>query len=363
VSIADSLLAVDRLKVALGGIQVLDIPSFQLFDKEILTIVGPNGSGKSTLLLSLAGLIKPLTGKLAFRGEWLDSQDQRFRYRRRISMVFQEPLLFDTTVFKNVAAGLKFRGLSKSALDDGVRKYLQYFRCEHLAGRSARKLSGGESQRISLARAFAIEPEILFLDEPFSSLDPPTRHSLIHDLGKIIRKTGTSTIMVTHVESEALNMSDRIAVMNNGRIIQTGNPGHVMNHPTNEFVAKFAGMETILNGKILTNRDESLVISVLGRELHAIGLGQPGETVTCCIRPEHITLSLQEEDGSDSNINSFTGLITDIYTTGPFLKVSLDCGFPLTTFLTRDRCAYMGLSEGKSVRASFKPEAIYLIHH
>jgi len=361
-SVLEPILSVNGLKVELGGIQVLDIPSFQLQDKEIVTIVGPNGSGKSTLLLTLACLLPPLAGKISFRGEPIGSHETAFRYRRKISMVFQDPLLFDTTVYKNVAAGLKFRNLSKSDINARVIKYLKCFQCAHLAGRSARKLSGGESQRISLARAFAIEPEILFLDEPFSSLDPPTRHALIHDLNTIIKETGTTTIMVTHVESEAMRMSGRIIVMNDGKIIQTGSPAQVINNPLNEFVAKFVGMETILNGRVLERRAESLVISVLGREIYAGSQGHPGEEVTCCIRPENIDISLKRADDSSVTRNVFNGRITDVYSIGPYLKVSIDCGFPLVSLVTREMFTDMELAEGKEICASFKPSSVHLIN-
>lgn len=241
-SVSNALLLAEDLKVELGGVPVLDIPSFYLKEKEVVTIVGPNGSGKSTLLLALACLLKPVAGRISYRGELLDSHSAAFRFRRKISMVFQEPLLFDTTVYNNIASGLKIRGLSRKHSEERVMKYLKCFHCDHIAHRSARKISGGEAQRTSLARAFAIEPEIIFLDEPFSALDPPTRHSLVQDLDKIVRETGTTTVMVTHLESDVLNMSGRLAVMNSGRIVQIGSPSVVMNNPSDEFIAKLAGM-------------------------------------------------------------------------------------------------------------------------
>jgi tungstate transport system ATP-binding protein len=361
VSASEAILSADGLKVELGGVAVLDIPSFHLHEKEVVTIVGPNGSGKSTLLLTLACLLKPVAGRIAFRGESLDSRDAAFRFRRKISMVFQEPLLFDTTVYGNVAEGLKIRGLSKNDTRDRVLKYLKCFHSEHLADRSARKLSGGESQRVSLARAFAIEPEIILLDEPFSSLDPPTRHALIHDLDSIVKKTGTTTIMVTHVESEALSMSNRIVVMNGGAIVQTGSPSMVMNNPINEFVAKFVGMETILNGRVLERRGESLAISVLGKEIYAIGQAQPEEEVNCCIRPENVILGVRKDNSLSDDRNSFAGRITSVYSMGPFLKLNLDCGFPLVSFVTREMFADLDLAEGKDICASIKPASVHLI--
>ena len=146
-------------------------------------------------------------------------------------MVFQEPLLFDTTVFENVASGLKIRGMRGPEIQEIVRENLERFGIAHLPDRSARKISGGEAQRVALARAFATRPETLLLDEPFASLDPPTRECLLDDLESILRQTKTTTLMATHDRMEALRLSDRIAVMNQGRILQVGPPAEVMNHP------------------------------------------------------------------------------------------------------------------------------------
>lgn len=358
---SEAILSAEDLKVELGGTLVLDIPSFCLHENEVMTVAGPNGSGKSTLLLALACLLKPRTGRIYCRGELLDSKDAVFRYRRRISMVFQEPLLFDTTVYKNVAAGLNMRHLSRSDSRDRVMKYLRYFRSEHLVDRAARKLSGGESQRISLARAFAVEPEIIFLDEPFSALDPATRHDITHDLNTIVRETGITTVMVTHVESEALSMSGRIMVMSGGRIVQSGSPSEVMNNPSNDFVAKLVGMETILNGKVLGYADGFLAVSVGGQEIHATGRARVGEEVKCCIRPESISVHSRDCADLSGGKNFFSGRITRIYSMGPFFKLTLDCGFPLVLFVARESYTELGLLEGKEVCASFKPASVHLI--
>jgi tungstate transport system ATP-binding protein len=192
------LLSVQDLDVRRGGVTVLDIPTLTLLSGQVLALIGPNGTGKSTLLLTLACLLKPRQGRIIFRDREIDVQHGDFNYRRRIAMVFQEPLLFDATVFDNVAAGLKLRGIGRAEIDRDVPVYLELFGIGHLAKRSARKLSGGEAQRTSLARAFVTKPEIVFLDEPFSSLDPPTREGLTGDLERILRETHTTAVMATH---------------------------------------------------------------------------------------------------------------------------------------------------------------------
>jgi tungstate transport system ATP-binding protein len=361
VSDPEAVLSAENIKVELGGVTVLDIPSFHLNDKEVVTIVGPNGSGKSTLLLSLTCLLKPLAGRILYRGKPLDSRDSVFQYRRKTSMVFQEPLLYDTTVYKNVVSGLKIRGFTKNDSRERAMKYLNMLRIEHLADRSARKLSGGEAQRTSLARAFAIEPEIIFLDEPFSALDPPTRHDLIDDLDRIVEATGTTTVMVTHVEFEAMNLSDRIIVMNGGKIVQTGSPSAVMHSPANDFVARLVGMETILSGTVAECGKGGVVLSVMGKEIRATGQAQPGDEVNCCIRPENITITTGDNGDAGENRNIFSGRITHVYSMGPFLKLTLDCGFGLVSLMTRESFSEMGLKEGDTVCASFKPAAVHLM--
>jgi tungstate transport system ATP-binding protein len=361
VSVANCIVSIENLKVELGGASILDIPSFSIAEKEFVSLIGPNGSGKSTLLLVLNSLLKPAAGRVVFRGEEISSREAAFRYRRKVSMVFQEPLLFDTTVYKNVASGLKIRGIKRDVIRDRVMQYLKCFNIEHLADRSARKLSGGEAQRTSLARAFAIEPEMIFLDEPFSALDPPTRNALTDDLEKIVRETGITAVMVSHDQSEALRMSDRIAVMHSGQIVQSGLPSVVMNNPVNEFVANFVGMETVLVGRVLNNNDGSLLISISGREVDAVGESRPNDEVYCCIRPENVTIDTRNPDDFTSARNIFAARILAINSMGPFLKVSLDCGFPLVSYVTREAFATLQLAEGKEVYASFKATSIHLI--
>jgi len=197
-----TILDVRDLQARRGGVTVLDIPVLELKSGEVLSLIGPNGAGKSSLLLVLARLI-PASGTLRFKGQDIHRNTGVLDYRRRIAMVFQEPLLLDTTVFDNVAAGLKLRGMKRREIGDRVIAALAQFGISHLARRHARTLSGGESQRTSLARAFAIQPEIVFLDEPFSSLDPPTREGLIEDLHRILKETKTAAVMATHDRIEA----------------------------------------------------------------------------------------------------------------------------------------------------------------
>jgi tungstate transport system ATP-binding protein len=356
-----SILEIRRLEVKRGGVSVLNIPHLDIPEGKVISLIGPNGAGKSTLLLALSRLLKSVQGDIIFRGQTVDKNHGLISYRRKIAMVFQEPLLFDTTVFDNVASGLKIRGIQHDEMKQVVEDCLERFGIGHLAGRSARKLSGGEAQRASLARAFATKPEIIFLDEPFSSLDPPTRDSLIEDLERILRETGTTTIMATHDRMEALRLSDRIAVMNQGKIAQIDAPEAVMNSPADEFVASFVGVETILTGEIVRIGAGTVICRVQDAEIEAVGNVKPGERVVCCIRPEHVTLSTTQTCSGVSARNTFPGKIVRISPMGLFYKISLNCGFLLTAFVTITSAENLALEEGKQIFASFKATAVHLI--
>jgi len=276
-------------------------------------------------------------------------------------MVFQDPLLFDTTVFENVSSGLRIRGMRKEEINRIVEENLERFGIPHLLQRSARKISGGEAQRVALARAFATQPEILFLDEPFASLDPPTRESLLTDLEAILRQTGTTTLMATHDRMEALRFSDRIAVMIQGKIFQVGPPYEVMNHPIDEFVASFVGVETILEGKVIRQDRGSLVVSIAGKEVEAVGKIAPGEPVALCVRPENVTLAVRPSQEATSARNAFPGIIEKVIPMGLYYKVHLHCGFPLVAYVTGHSLEYLNLEAGKEVTATFKATSIHVV--
>lgn len=357
---SDILLKIEDLLVRRGGTTVLEIPSLAVFQGQVLSLIGPNGAGKSTLMLTLAGLLKPTRGNLLFRGDPI--ADGGFTYRRHIAMVFQDPLLFDTTVFENVASGLKIRGMGRQEIGRRVPEYLERFGIGHLAKRSARKLSGGEAQRTSLARAFVTEPEIVFLDEPFSSLDPPTREVLMGDLERILRQTHTTAIASTHDQAEALRLADWLAVVNKGRIAQIGPVAEVMNRPADEFVAGFVGVETVLPGRVVRTSGGVITASIAeDREIEAVGQVEVGTEVLCCIRPESVTLSIPPALSGTSARNVFSAAIRQMTPLGLFHRVRLDCGFDLVAYVTGQSLTELDLREGMPVVASFKATAVHVI--
>ncbi len=352
---------VKEVQVIRGGSLILNVPSLAVSDGEILVLIGPNGAGKSTLLQTLSAVVKPTRGEIFFRGRRIGMDIPLLQYRRRLAMVLQEPLLFDTTVYNNVASGLKIRGMKRDEIEPIVGKALERFGIAHLRDRSARTLSGGEARRASIARAFATNPEVLLLDEPFSALDPIMRETLLEDLERVLRETRITTIFVTHDRIEALRLATRLGVMNAGEILQTGSPDEVMNHPVDEFVASLVGVENILQGEVIRKNSGTFIASVSGREIEAIGEADPGEKVTLCIRPENVTLSGFASGSWASVAKTFPGTVEKITPIGLYRKVQLNCGFPLVAYVTNPSFYDLSLKEGTEVLAFFKTKAVHVI--
>jgi tungstate transport system ATP-binding protein len=217
----DNVLNANNITLVKHNKQILNIPSFSLQRGEVVTLLGPNGAGKSSLLQILAMLQEPTTGTVKFRGETAH-RGNVLSFRRRMAVVFQEALLLNTTVFNNVAQGLKIRKVDRDAIYGRVNHWLEKMGVAHLSQRMPRFLSGGEAQRVSLARAFALEPEVLFLDEPFSALDYSTRITLLLEIGKLLKEAGITTVFVTHDYSEIEYLTREVALLQQGSIIFRG---------------------------------------------------------------------------------------------------------------------------------------------
>ena len=361
--LGDVLLTVESLRVAANGQTLLSVPFLQISQGEILMLIGPNGAGKSTLLQVLACLWEPTAGTLRFAGQPIDLHAPPLALRRRLAVVFQEPLLFDSTVEENIASGLKLRGVAKAVIHERVTVWLERLGISHLVKRQARTLSGGEAQRTSLARAFVLEPDLLFLDEPFSALDPLTREALTETFHRLQRQTQVTTLFVTHDRLEALRLGDRVAILDHGELLQIGTAEEVFSQPVNETVASFVGIETILRGRIETQVAGFAEVRVGSGQRIATASSLPaGTAVTLCLRPEEVTLLAPTEAPLFSSArNHFPARVVKIAPWGVALKVHLDCGFPLVAFITRPSVEILGLREGGPVIATFKATAVHVI--
>ena len=224
------LITVKNLDVRAGRKSLLSIPQFEIQNGEILGIMGPNGAGKSTFIKALSLLEKPAQGAIFFKGQDI-SDDLTLEIRRKFAVAMQQPLLLDTTVFQNVAIGLKLRNLPRTKVKQKVTYWLDKFQISHLAKKQAAHLSGGEAQRVNLARAMVLEPEVLFLDEPFSALDFPTKIQLLKDIKSIIQQTKTTTVFVSHDLTELKYLAGKLAILMDGELKQTGPTEEVLSSP------------------------------------------------------------------------------------------------------------------------------------
>ena len=355
-----AILEARSLLVRHGEQAVLEINHLAIEQGEVLAVIGPNGAGKSTLLLVLGRLLRPDRGEIRFRGEPLERMGDLV-YRRHIGLVMQEPLLMDAPVFDNVAAGLRFRRLPKVEVNRRVNEWLQRLDIAHLHNRPAHKLSGGEAQRVSLARAFALRPAILLLDEPFSALDTPTRLHLLDDLQSLLAETSITTVFITHDLDEALLLGDRVAVLLDGHLRQIAPPEQVFAMPADSQVAAFVGMETVIPGRVISSQEGQVIVEAGQLHLEAVGDLAPGRAVLFCLRPEDVTLWQCDGAPASSARNRITGRIQRVTPQGPLVRVVVDCGFPVMALITRASSRDLDLHEGKIVTASFKATAVHLI--
>lgn len=358
-----SVIELDGIRVAYDGAVVLDVPRLEVRAGEILAVIGPNGSGKSTLLRIIGLLESPTAGGVRFKGDSVE-RGRLLGARRQMATVFQDPLLVDDTVYENVALGLRFRHVPEAEIAPRVCAWLERFQIAPLGKRQARTLSGGEAQRTALARALVLRPALLLLDEPFSALDQPTREALIEDLGGILREDRISTVLVTHDRGEALALGDRVAVMMRGRILQVDGAALLFRAPATEEIARFVGVETILDGRVLSVQAGVATLDVEGQKVEVAAEVAPGDRVRLCLRPEDVTVMAADASPPASSVrNHLRGTIARLVPVGPYVRAVVDCGFPLVALVTHRSVDELGLREGARVIAAFKATAPHVIRH
>jgi putative spermidine/putrescine transport system ATP-binding protein len=271
-----------------GSALVLDGVDLSMGRGEFISLLGPSGCGKTTLLRIVAGLMRPDQGKVALDGEDITRHPP---HKRDVSVVFQSYALFPhLSVAENVAFGLKARGAPSAEIAPAVARFLDLVQMGAYADRSIKALSGGQQQRVAVARALVVGPKLLLLDEPFSALDRKLRETMQIDLKRLLRDVGTTAIFVTHDQDEALTMSDRIAVMYQGRIEQLDVPAEIYRKPATPFALGFVGLSTRLPGKVTQSSDGIVAVDTAAGLLRARGNFLPGSPVLIGVRPERIAL-------------------------------------------------------------------------
>ncbi len=306
------------------AVTALDNVSVTIRENEFFTLLGPSGCGKTTLLRLIAGFELPTKGSILLDGQEIGHLPP---YKRPVNTVFQNYALFPhMTVAQNIAFGLEMLNKPKAEIDDAVKKMLALVQMGKLADRRTDQLSGGQQQRVALARALAPHPKVLLLDEPLSALDLKLRKEMQIELKRLQSETGITFVFVTHDQEEALTMSDRIAVMDTGHILQVGGPKDIYNHPARRFVADFIGDINIMNAEMLSVSDGHGTIRLSkGNEVKArlsSDTLKPG-SVSVAIRPENVRLC----DKSDSNC-TVSGTISNVvyFGSGTNTHITLEDG-------------------------------------
>jgi spermidine/putrescine ABC transporter ATP-binding subunit len=273
----------------------LDVPEGQF-----LTLLGPSGCGKTTTLRMIAGFVEPTAGQIL-----IDDEDvtQLPPQRRRIGMVFQDYALFPhMTIADNIGFGLRERRQSKAQIHTRVAELLDLIRLPEIANRYPAQISGGQAQRVALARAIAYPPRVLLMDEPLGALDLKLRETMQFELRRIQRALGITTVFVTHDQTEAMNLSDVIAVMGGGRVVQMGTPQEVYDQPRTRFVADFIGQINLLDGAVVDRDGALAVIEIGGTRVRMQAASQVSGRVSVGIRPQHLMFSGNGADTAGANV-------------------------------------------------------------
>lgn len=374
----DSAISVVRLSKRFGTQAVLAGVSLDISQNEMLVVLGPSGSGKTTLLRVIAGLEQPDSGEIFLNGRLSNNLPPQ---SRRLGVVFQEQALFQRmSVAENIAFGLKLRRAGGTQIRKTVDEMLELTRLTEHRGKLPAQLSGGQRQRVAVARALAFEPDALLFDEPFSALDAVIRTELRREVRTMLKAMKVPALFITHDQEEALELADRIAVLNRGRVEQVDTPYEIYNHPRNEFVATFLGAANVLLGRW---REGRVLVGALRLKppADAAMTFSERQPVKVVFRPEDVTLNFQPQF-LDTPFYLGVGVVEDVSYTGPVERLvvrlslrpqrtggggparrapsislvdeSYPEGFPVTVTRTKWEASGMGLAAGDAVVAGLK---------
>lgn len=343
------MLKVENLSRSWKGFKLAEI-SFEVKKGEYFVLLGPSGAGKTLLLETIAGIFKPDKGRILL-------EDLEITFlppeKRGIAYIPQNYGLFPhLSAYENIAYGLKLRKYTKGEIDREIERIADTLEIRHLLKRSVKKLSGGEKQRIAIARALTIKPKLLLLDEPFSSVDMNLRSKLMKEMKRWRKELNFTAIHVTHSFEEALVLGDRVGILLNGKLVQVGEIREVFSKPKNEVVAKFLGHENIVEGEA---EGEILNVNGIKIEIPKRAYGR----LRVVIPPESILIS--KESFISSARNKFKAVVQSFEDLGAIVKVKLSLeDLNLSAYLTKASFIEIGISEGEEVFISFKASAIHV---
>ena len=340
-----------------GAVEALKNVSLDIPRGSFTTFLGPSGCGKTTMLRTIAGFYKLKEGEIYFGDRLINDVPS---HQRNAIMVFQDYALFPhMSIGENIAYGLKIRKTPAEEIRKRVARTAEYLGIRGLEDRHPGEISGGQQQRVALARALIMEPEVLLLDEPLSNLDAKLRMSIRAELRQIQKNLDITTIYVTHDQAEALSLSDQIAVMSDGRVIQMGSPWEIYYRPVNTFVADFVGTANLLSARIVAREAGLLIVSVYGRHIRIAEKTEGvavGDTITLCVRPETIEV---RGDGGEDLANSLKARVVNSIFEGAQIRYWMAVEDQEIVVDVFDPSA-AGVFEG-SVLLYFPPEKIHII--
>ena len=347
------MISINGLNVDLGSFMLRNI-TLDIETGEYFIILGPTGAGKTVLLEAIAGLYPILEGTVSVNGRDISRLNPE---KRGICIVYQDQVLFPhLSVKENIAFGLKSMKCPKSEVKPRVDAMADLLGITHLLQRNTTTLSGGEKQKVALARALVTEPAVLLLDEPLSAMDPETREGMQRELADIHRRLKVTFIHVTHDFEEAVALGHRVAVLNEGRIVQVGKPEDVLRQPNSEFVARFALSRNIFAGEVSNANNGHALVDIGSVELMAV-TDLRGK-IHLSLRPEDIFIS--REPLASTARNSFEGTVTDIVDKGVVAYVTVSVPPDFVCLVTRQALDELNLRKGVKVWATFKASAIHV---
>jgi molybdate transport system ATP-binding protein len=345
------MLQITGLAKTFGSFSLKDV-SLRIEEGEYFIILGPTGAGKTILLETIAGIYSPDGGTITLHDRDITHTDPK---HRGIGMVYQDYMLFPhLNVEDNIGFGLRQLHIDAPTIRNKVRESAEMLGIGHLLERYPNTLSGGEQQRAAIARALVLRPRVLLLDEPLSALDVTTRERLRRELRTIHRVMKTTIVHITHHFEDIFALADRVAIMQNGSVVQVGTPEEIFQRPETEFVASFTGMENVFRGMSQLVDGEALI------DVGPIRIQTVAEIegdVYVGIRPEDVFVSC--EPFESSTINTFRGTVTEVQQNGMFSRIVVDTGVPFVCALTRQYIRRLGLAEGEPVYLTVKASAVH----